>query len=84
MTTDRVISHAEMLHILRHGDGFCGWGADQHTVNHFKEHVWFKKIPGGYTECCIYGEECSHHAKLREQERLEILRSNRDEKLRTH
>ncbi|MEN4571754.1 hypothetical protein ABEG61_12645 [Pantoea agglomerans] len=73
MKDDRVMTLAEMLHIMRHGEGFCGWGADQHTVNHFGDHVWFEKIPGGYTECCIYGEECPHHAKLREQERKETV-----------
>jgi len=68
MANDRVMSHSEMLHILRHGEGVCGWGADQHAVNHSGEHVWFQKITGGYTECCTYGAECPHHAKLRKIE----------------
>lgn len=63
---------AEMLNILRHGDGFCGWGADKHTINHFKEHVWFKKCDGGFTECCDYGYECPHHAELRKKENESI------------
>jgi len=66
--TDRVMSHSEMLDVLRNGVGFCGWGADQHTINHSKEHVWFKKIDGGYTECCAYGDACSHHKILEQQE----------------
>lgn len=58
----------EMLEAMRTGVGYAGWGKDQHTINHSREHVWFKAIPGGYTECCTYGEECPHHAILREKE----------------
>lgn len=74
---DRVISNQEMLDALRHGVGFCGWGADKHTVNHFKEHVWFEKVPGGYTECCIYGEECPYHAILRKQEEEQLIQDGK-------
>lgn len=45
------------------------WGPDKHAVNHFGDHVWFKSIPGGYTECCEYGNECEHHKSLRNVDR---------------
>lgn len=48
-------------------DGRHGWGADKHAVNHFKEHVWFKSCPGGFTECCDFGNECDYHAKMCEE-----------------
>lgn len=63
MTTQ--IEMSEMLKILRQGVGNCGWGADKHTTNHFKVHVWFKAIPGGYTECCEWDDECDYHKRIR-------------------
>jgi len=69
MKNDCAMTASEMLQLLRHGEGFCGWGADQHAVNHFGEHVWFERIKGGYTECCDYDNECAHHKKLRDIER---------------
>lgn len=68
---DRVITHGEMLDALRNGIGLCGWGVDKHTINHFKEHVWFKKIDGGYTECCLYGDACERHSRLEMQEQCD-------------
>lgn len=42
----------------------AAWGPDKHAVNHNKEHVWFKKCTGGFTECCEFDNPCDRHAAM--------------------
>lgn len=46
----------------------AGFAADKHCTNHAGEHWWYKKIKGGFTECCEYDNECEKHLGMRKEE----------------
>ena len=49
-------------------DKRAGFAADKHCTNHFGDHYWYKKIEGGFTECCECDNECEKHKAIRDKE----------------
>lgn len=49
-------------------DKHAGFAADKHCANHAGDHYWYKKIEGGFTECCEYDNECEKHKAIRDKE----------------
>ena len=47
---------------------YFGFAADKHCSNHAGEHWWYKKIEGGFTECCEYDNECEKHLRMRKED----------------